>query len=215
MLIGKKRSPIEVNKALTVMGFGTWNGLEPEVERETPNYVKNRLNKRLFDKITAIENKREEEQREAARAAKMTKEEKRIMKMEKRKRELKGGMGADELQRGAKKRSLIDEERAVHEAYQILMTEYMHKRAARDKANRAKAAEEEAMKKELLAQDMDTLKIDSAETLQTFKSGDFNRRPSTTTDTDDTSLSGTKRKRSSRRKKQKKKESNPDEDNII
>ena len=25
----KKRSPIEVNKALTVMGFGTWNGLEP------------------------------------------------------------------------------------------------------------------------------------------------------------------------------------------
>ena len=47
-----------------------------EVERETPDYVRNRLNKRLFDKVNAIEMKREEEQREAARSAKMTKEEK-------------------------------------------------------------------------------------------------------------------------------------------
>ena len=59
--------------------------------------------------------------------------------------------GADELQRGAKKRSLIDEERAVHEAYQILMTEYEYKRAQRDKVNRQKALEEEARQQEMMA----------------------------------------------------------------
>ena len=60
-----------------------------EVERETPDYVRNRLNKRLFDKVNAIEMKREEEQREAARSAKMTKEEKRQMRLKKRQQELK------------------------------------------------------------------------------------------------------------------------------
>ena len=59
--------------------------------------------------------------------------------------------GADELQRGVKKRSLIDEERAVHEAYQILMTEYEYKRAQRDKVNRQKALEEEARQQEMMA----------------------------------------------------------------
>ena len=59
--------------------------------------------------------------------------------------------GGDELQRGVKKRSLIDEERAVHEAYQILMTEYEYKRAQRDKVNRQKALEEEARQQEMMA----------------------------------------------------------------
>ena len=59
------------------------------MERETPDYVRNRLNKRLFDKVNAIEMKREEEQREAARSAKMTKEEKRQMRLKKRQQELK------------------------------------------------------------------------------------------------------------------------------
>ena len=44
-----------------------------------------------------------------------------------RKKELKGGLGADEMQRGSKKRSLIDEERAIHEAYQVFVPkEFFH-----------------------------------------------------------------------------------------
>ena len=55
-----------------------------EAERETPDYVKNRLNKRLFDRINAIEARREEEQMEAVRNSKMTKEEKRQQRLKKR-----------------------------------------------------------------------------------------------------------------------------------
>ena len=45
------------------------------------------------------------------------------------------------------------------------MTEYNARRAARDKANRAKALEEEAKERERLTESFDSMKIDSADAL--------------------------------------------------
>ena len=83
------------------------------------------MNIRLFEKVQEIEVKRKKEQKqETKRGSKKGKGE--------QKNQLAPGAagGANKKSRGMA--SLVDEERAIHEAYQVLLTEH-HKRRAKRK----------------------------------------------------------------------------------
>ena len=83
------------------------------------------MNLRLFEKIQNIEAKRKKEQKQEVKKSKQkTKGE--------NKNQLAHGAagGANKKLRGPV--SLVDEERAIHEAYQVLLTEH-HKRKAKRK----------------------------------------------------------------------------------
>ena len=89
----KKVTAFDLNKSLLIMGFGTWGALEPgklmqlliliisskfvifwsfliffiliiETERDNADYVKDKLNKVLFLKMQAIENKKIKDQQD-------------------------------------------------------------------------------------------------------------------------------------------------------
>ena len=90
--------------------------------QENDGYVGEQLNIRLFEKIQDIETKRKKEQKQEAKKAKQkTKGEKKT--------QLAQGtaVGVNKKVRGPI--SLEEEERAIHEAYQVLLTEH-HKRKA-------------------------------------------------------------------------------------
>ena len=149
---------MELNKSLTLMGFGTWNNLEPgkqlvksktniafngisvfkilfwssvthfsEIARFEDGYVKKRLNERLFEKVQALEEKR----------ARLFKDEKRIAKLKKGGPQKRKQAELEELQMrkndGKNKKSLDEEQRSVHESYQILLNEYYARKAYREK----------------------------------------------------------------------------------
>ena len=94
-------------------------------QQENDGYVGEQLNIRLFEKVQEIEVKRKKEQKqETKRGSKKGKGE--------QKNQLVPGAagGANKKSRGMA--SLVDEERAIHEAYQVLLTEH-HKRRAKRK----------------------------------------------------------------------------------
>jgi len=210
----RKRTAVEINKALTTMGFGTWNGLEPEAERENRDYVKDRLNQKLFQKVQQIEEKREKEYLESKRTTKISKAEQRKMKLKQQQDEMNG----DFKPRGTQKKSLIDEERAIHEAYQILLSEYNMKRTQRDRVARDNAerrAAEEARnnpEQQKMVDELDRLNIDSAESLEMHFIGGNDRNDDdddvTGNDNENDDVTVThkiKRSRSSRRRRNKNK----------
>ena len=83
------------------------------------------MNLRLFEKIQDIETKRKKEQKQEIKKSKQkTKGENKIQSAP------GAAGGANKKLRGPV--SLVDEERAIHEAYQILLTEH-HKRKAKRK----------------------------------------------------------------------------------
>ena len=127
---------MELSKALASLGFGAWNDLEPgtylvpnpdpdqelslgffsESDKKSTNLelsIKNRLNGALSSKLMEIEAKREKALLVDKKLAKMPEgPEKRKLLYQKQSQE--------NYQRKNKK-SPIDEERALHESYQILL----------------------------------------------------------------------------------------------
>ena len=96
-------------------------------QQENDGYVGEQLNIRLFEKIQEIEAKRKKEQKQE------TKRGSKKGKGEQKNQSAPGAVGVDiKKSRGAKDVSLVDEERAIHEAYQVLLTEH-HKRKAKRK----------------------------------------------------------------------------------
>ena len=98
-----------------------------EIARFEDGYVKKRLNERLFEKVQALEEKR----------ARLFKDEKRIAKLKKGGPQKRKQAELEELQMrkndGKNKKSLDEEQRAVHESYQILLNEYYARKAYREK----------------------------------------------------------------------------------
>ena len=111
-------------------------------EQENDGYVGEQLNVRLFEKIQEIEAKRKKEQKqEVKRGSKKGKKEVQ-------KNQLAHGAigGANKKSRGAT--SLVDEERAIHEAYQVLLTEHHKRRAKRKRGALQRLKKEEALKQD-------------------------------------------------------------------
>ena len=105
-----------------------------EVARQQPDYVRDRLNERLFEKIQELEGKRTQ----------LIKDQKRIAKMKKGGPQMRRQAELEEIEmkkqetlnkkQGKNKKSLVDEERAIHESYQVLLNEYYTRRSNRLKA---------------------------------------------------------------------------------
>ena len=91
--------------------------------------MKNQLNEKLFERIQELEDKR----------AKIFKDEKRIVKLrkggpEKRKQlEILELQMKEQKQNGKCSKSIDEEQKSVHEAYQSLLSEYHARRAYREK----------------------------------------------------------------------------------
>lgn len=153
----KEGSVMDVGKALSTMGYSNWSTLEPGMlnviwyykfrpfeatgiiftphikmsyhihiyntsmvfypgeQQYNEGYVAEQLNKRLLEKIQCIEAKRNKEKKQSMKKGMDT-----------------NGNGNKNF-RGPK--SLVDEERVTHEAYQVLLTEY-HKRKAKRQETR-------------------------------------------------------------------------------
>ena len=116
-------------------------------EQENDGYVGEQLNVRLFEKIQEIEAKRKKEQKqEVKRGSKKGKKEDQ-------KNQLAHGAvgGANKKSRGVT--SLVDEERAIHEAYQVLLTEHHKRRAKRKRGALQRLKKEEALQQDNSIQD--------------------------------------------------------------
>ena len=105
-----------------------------EVARQQPEYVKDKLNERLFEKIQELEGKKSQ----------VIKDQKRIAKLKKGGPQMRRKAELEEIEmkkqeklnkkQGKNKKSLVDEERAIHESYQVLLNEYYMRRSYRLKA---------------------------------------------------------------------------------
>ena len=105
-------------------------------QQENDGYVGEQLNIRLFEKIQEIEAKRKKEQKQE------TKRGSKKGKGEQKNQPAPGAAGAaNKKSRGTT--SLVDEERAIHEAYQVLLTEH-HKRRAKRKRRALQNIKKEA-----------------------------------------------------------------------
>ena len=91
-------------------------------------YVRDKLNEALQVKIELLEKKKEEEQKELKLIEKMTKKEKeKHQKEQERKNNPVYGMNKK------KKKTFQEQERELHEAYQILLAEHYRKVKSRTK----------------------------------------------------------------------------------
>ena len=89
-------------------------------------YVKHNLDAALKSKIDDIADKKEQEEEEKKRFAKMTKKEKEIYKN-------KNTGRLDENGLKKRRKTLLEQEREVHEAYQMLLSEHNKKVRTRTK----------------------------------------------------------------------------------
>ena len=110
-------------------------------EQENDSYVGKQLNLRLFEKVQCIEVKRKKEQKQQAKKSKP-----------KGKGQNKDQLTTDAIgstnKRSRGPQSLVDEERAIHEAYQVLLTEYHKRRAKRKKQTRQAQKKQETRNEE-------------------------------------------------------------------
>ena len=102
--------------------------LNLETERENFNYVPKKLNKALFQKLQKIEEKKEAEYRERKQAEKLLEQAKGPKG--KKSKQLKQDMEKTNL----KKTNFVEQERNIHESYQLILNEYYRKVRARRKA---------------------------------------------------------------------------------
>ena len=105
-----------------------------EVARQQPGYVKDKLNERLFEKIQELEEKKSQLLKDQKRIAKMKKggpQKRRQAELEELQMEKQEKLGKKQ---GKNKKSLDDEQRAIHESYQVLLNEYYMKRSYRLRA---------------------------------------------------------------------------------
>ena len=88
------------------------------------------LNIRLFEKIQELETKRKKEQKQDSKKTKGK------AKGQNKNKTIATDPAAttNKKVRGATVSSLVDEERAIHEAYQVLLTEYHKRKAKRRKS---------------------------------------------------------------------------------
>ena len=88
------------------------------------------MNERLFEKVQALEEKR----------AQLFRDQKRIAKLKKGGPQKRKQAEIEELQmkkqEGKNKKSLDEEQRAIHESYQVLLNEYYSRKAYREKGSR-------------------------------------------------------------------------------
>ena len=101
-----------------------------EIARFQDGFVKTKLNERLFEKVQGLEEKR----------AQLYKDQKRIAKLKKGGPQKRKQAELEELQmkkqEGKNKKSLDEEQRAIHESYQILLNEYYCRKAYREKGSK-------------------------------------------------------------------------------
>ena len=99
--------------------------LYTETKREMDGIVEDRLNNALQSKLSLVEMKREAEQKEKNRLGKLeVKEKGNARKKSKQRRASIACMDTEIETRKIRKKSLIDEERNLHEAYQLLLGEH-------------------------------------------------------------------------------------------
>ena len=89
--------------------------LETDKDREGP-YLKNKLDESLRRKIEDIDEKRQAEESERIKIEKMTKKQQAVYRKKKTK-------GAAE-KKGSTKKPLFEQERDLHESYQIILSEH-------------------------------------------------------------------------------------------
>ena len=89
-------------------------------------YVKHNLDAALKSKVDEIAEKKKQEEEEKNRFKKMTKKEKEIYKT-------KNTGRIDENGLKKKRKTLLEQEREIHEAYQMLLSEHNKKVRARTK----------------------------------------------------------------------------------
>ena len=92
--------------------------------------MKTRLNERLFEKVQALEEKR----------AQLFRDQRRIAKLKKGGPQKRKQAELEELQmkkqEGKNKKSLDEEQRAIHESYQILLNEYYSRKSYRERGSK-------------------------------------------------------------------------------
>ena len=93
--------------------------------------MKTRLNERLFEKVQALEEKR----------AQLFRDQRRLAKLKKGGPQKRKQAELEELQmrkqEGKNKKSLDEEQRAIHESYQILLNEYYSRKSYRERGSKA------------------------------------------------------------------------------
>ena len=113
------------------------------------------MNERLFEKVQALEEKR----------AQLFRDQRRIAKLKKGGPQKRKQAEIEELQmkkqEGKNKKSLDEEQRAIHESYQILLNEYYSRKAYREKGAKPMKSIEEDEKP--LSRETPKLTISNAE----------------------------------------------------
>ena len=107
----------------------TYFNIISETERENFNYVPKKLNKALFTKLQKLEEKKEAEYRARKQAEKESEPKRKGSKKKKSKK------SNEEIEKAKiRQTNFVEQERAIHEAYQLILNEYYRKVRGRKKA---------------------------------------------------------------------------------